>query len=394
MSERDYTNAKNNIDNIEHIDHIDHAGHTDHSDHKASGEIQSVQVTASGSYEVLIGEGLLSETGARMRGLLPGAETAFIVTDDTVDALYGDTLADSLRHSGFSVEKAVLPHGEESKNGGNYLKILNDMAKARVTRSDVLVALGGGMVGDLGGFCAATYQRGIACVQLPTTLLSCVDSSVGGKTAIDLDSGKNLAGAFFQPKLVLCDTTLLDSLSEDLFTQGCAEVIKYGVLKSPTLFALLERDGKAFDRTLVITECISIKRDYVCADEFDTGLRRQLNLGHTLGHAIEAASGFALSHGESVAAGLACVARASAKAGFCSEETACRIERLLSEFGLPVSTDYSIDLLMNHVLSDKKRMGKTLNVIVPEEIGRCRVEAMPVGDVKSFFEGEGVLSCV
>ena len=244
----------------------------------------------------------------------------------------------------------------------------------------MIVALGGGVVGDLAGFAAASYLRGIRFIQVPTTLLAAVDSSVGGKTAIDLPAGKNLAGAFCQPSLVLCDTDTLNSLPLDIFRDGCAEVIKYGVLYDPKLFAHLEEKGLSFDREAVITRCVELKRDVVMEDEFDTGARMKLNLGHTVGHGVEAKSHFAISHGKAVAIGMAIVSRASA----CADTP--RIVALLEQFGLPTRTDYSADDLFSYTLSDKKRSGGTVNLIIPRAIGDCAIVPTKVESLKSFIQ--------
>ena len=213
-----------------------------------------------------------------------------------------------------------------------------------------------------------------------TTLLAAVDSSVGGKTAIDLDVGKNLAGAFYQPRLVLCDIDVLKTLPVDIFRDGCAEVIKYGVLYDPELFDHLARCGISFDREYVITRCVDWKRNAVARDEFDTGERMLLNLGHTFGHGIEAHSHFTLSHGQAVAIGMAIVSRASR----CAD--AERIISLLERFGLPTAIDFSVEDILSYVLSDKKRTGGTVNLIVPESIGCCRIVPTPVESLKSFLE--------
>lgn len=348
--------------------------------------MKTVKVAASGKYEVLIGSGLLDRAGELVRRALPKAEKIAVISESTVRPLYGARVRKSLEGAGYIVSEYVLPCGEASKNGANFLKILNFLAENRLTRSDAVAALGGGMVGDLAGFAAASYLRGVACVQFPTTLLAGVDSSVGGKTAIDLDRGKNLAGAFCQPARVICDCDALGTLPEDVFTDGCAEVIKYGVLADAELFAHLEEKGRDFGLEYVLDRCVSIKRDYVCADEFDTGLRRQLNLGHTLGHAVEAASNFELSHGKAVAIGMAVVARAAAAEGLCPHECAGRITALLEKFGLPTKTGMDMDTLYGHMLSDKKRLGGTVNIIVPEDIGRCRVLPLPVERAGEFMK--------
>ncbi|HIT35169.1 MAG TPA: 3-dehydroquinate synthase [Candidatus Faecousia intestinavium] len=347
--------------------------------------MKTITVSASRTYDIRIGPGLLTTLGEAVRGL-GKEEKVFLVSDTQVYPLYGGAAEASLKAAGYSVSSFVFPAGEESKNGETFLKLLNALAQAGLSRSDLLIALGGGVVGDLAGFSAACYLRGIRFVQIPTTLLAAVDSSVGGKTAIDLSAGKNLAGAFYQPSLVLCDLDALDTLPEDIFRDGCAEVIKYGVLYDPELFSQLETSGLDFDREAVIARCVALKRDVVMEDEKDTGSRMKLNLGHTFGHAVEAHSRFTLSHGKSVAIGLAIIARASASMGICSEADAARIVSVLKAFGLPVQTQYTAEALLPYLLSDKKRSGGTVNLILPEAIGRCVVSPTPVSQLQSILQ--------
>ena len=341
--------------------------------------MRTVTVNASKKYDSQIGSGLLSTLGEEA-GKLGKAQTVCIVSDSTVFPLYGATASESLKKAGFSVVSFVFPAGEESKNGMTFLELLNFLAESKLTRSDLIVALGGGVVGDLAGFAAASFLRGIRFLQVPTTLLAAVDSSVGGKTAIDLPAGKNLAGAFCQPSLVLCDTDLLNSLPVDIFRDGCAEVIKYGVLYDAELFAHLEEKGLDFDREAVITRCVELKRDVVMEDEFDTGARMKLNLGHTIGHGVEARSHFGISHGKAVAIGMAIVSRAAN----CVD--ASRILNLLDKFGLPTCTEYTADELYTYTLSDKKRSGSTVRLIIPKSIGDCVILPTPVDALKSFIQ--------
>lgn len=341
--------------------------------------MRTVSVNASRSYDIHIGSGLLSGIGSLARKL-GKAEKVCIISESTVYPLYGKTVENSLEAAGFSVISYVFPAGEESKNGITYLRALNFLAENQMTRSDLIVALGGGVVGDLAGFTAASYLRGIRFIQVPTTLLAAVDSSVGGKTAIDLPAGKNLAGAFCQPSLVLCDTDVLHSLSAEIFRDGCAEVIKYGILYDPGLFEYLEETGLDFDRETVIARCVELKRNVVMEDEFDTGMRMKLNLGHTIGHGVEARSNFGLSHGKSVAIGMAIVSRAS-----CCPDTD-RIVRILEQFGLPTTIDYPVEDIYRYSLSDKKRSGSTVNLIIPKAIGDCAIVPTPVEDLKSFIQ--------
>lgn len=343
-----------------------------------------VKVNASTAYEVMIGAGLLSALGKEVSAVTK-AGIAAIVSDSNVWPLYGQTAKKSLENAGFSVISFVFPAGESSKSGATYLELMNFLAKNHVTRSDCLVALGGGVVGDLTGFAAATYLRGISYIQVPTTLLAAVDSSVGGKTAIDLECGKNLVGAFYQPKLVLCDTDTLNTLSVDIFRDGCAEVIKYGILYDPQLFSHLQEHGLSFDRETVITRCVELKRDVVAEDEFDTGSRMKLNLGHTVGHGVEAGSHYGVSHGKAVAIGMSIVSRGAAAQGICNRETADRIVMLLQQFGLPTATEFTCDVLYDAALSDKKRSGGIVNLIVPKAIGDCVIVPTPVEALKTFI---------
>ena len=347
--------------------------------------MKTIEVSASGSYQVKIGSGLLSTLGVQVAGICRSG-TAAIVSDSNVWSLYGKIATESLEKAGFRVVSFVFFAGEESKNGQTYLELLNFLASRQVTRSDCLIALGGGVVGDLTGFAAATYLRGIAYIQVPTTLLAAVDSSVGGKTAIDLPAGKNLAGAFYQPRLVLCDTDTLTTLPEEIFRDGCAEVIKYGVLYDPQLFSQLMLSGPDFDRESVIARCVELKRDVVAMDEFDNGPRQKLNLGHTVGHGIEGHSNFTVSHGRAVAMGMAIVARAAAAGGLCSRADADAIVQLLERFHLPTCTDYAAEDIYRCALSDKKRSGSKVNLIVPRAVGRCDILPTPVEELKSFIE--------
>lgn len=344
-----------------------------------------VKINASSNYEVKIGSNLLPLLGKEVTQVTK-VGTAAIISDSNVWPLYGEIAQKSLENAGFKVVSFVFSAGESSKSGSTYLALMNYLAKNNVTRSDCLIALGGGVVGDLTGFAAATYLRGISYIQVPTTLLAAVDSSVGGKTAIDLEQGKNLVGAFYQPKLVLCDTDTLQTLPEDIFRDGCAEVIKYGILYDAKLFDHLESNGLAFDREMVITRCVELKRDVVAEDEFDTARRMKLNLGHTIGHGVESASHYTVSHGTAVAIGTAIVSRASAKYGFCSVETADQIVMILQKFGLPIETDYSVQALYEAALFDKKRSGAIVNLIVPEKIGQCTISPTHIDKMKAFIE--------
>lgn len=347
--------------------------------------MKTVEIQASKTYEVKIGSGLLATLGEEILRL-KSVHKVLIVSDSTVWPLWGEHAKQHIESAGIPVSSFVFPAGEESKNGTTYLNLLNCLAENQLTRSDLLIALGGGVVGDLAGFAAATFLRGIRFFQIPTTLLAAVDSSVGGKTAIDLPAGKNLAGAFCQPSLVLCDLDLLSTLPQEIFRDGCAEVIKYGILYDPAQFSHLSRYGLDFHREDVISRCVELKRNVVMEDEFDTGLRMKLNLGHTVGHGVEAHSHFSISHGKAVAIGTAIVTRAAEKYRLCDSHTKDAILAILEQFGLPTRTNASPQELFLAALSDKKRSGNTVNLIVPHQIGTCQIHQMPVEELKSFIE--------
>lgn len=345
----------------------------------------TIEVNASKSYQIHIDSGLIPQIGTYARMLKDSGKVA-IITDSNVWPLYGDEIGSSLSASGFSFIHYIIPAGEESKNGEQYFRILNFLAENEITRGDLLIALGGGVVGDMTGFAAATYLRGVPYIQVPTTLLAMVDSSVGGKTAIDLPAGKNLVGAFYQPAMVLCDISALDTLPRDIFIDGCAEVIKYAILYDANLFDHLMQFGPTFDKAYVISRCIALKRDVVEADEFDTGARQLLNLGHTVGHSIEKNSNFTITHGKAVAAGMAIIAKASSNYGHCTTDVYAQICDVLKHFSLPISTEFTADVLANGALSDKKRFGQSVNLVLPKRIGECFLHKTPVSELESFFK--------
>ncbi len=345
----------------------------------------TINVKVSKSYDVLIGGGLLCDTGRLISSLFPSRRAA-VVTDDIVGRLYGERLAKSLESVGIEVSVFTIPNGEVSKSAVNFIAILNWLAERKITRSDNVVALGGGVVGDLAGFAAASYLRGVRLVQVPTTLLAAVDSSVGGKTGIDLDAGKNLAGAFHQPSLVVCDYNTLDTLNTQTVRDGLSEVIKYGVIGNEKLFDHVAEQRLNFDKEYVISECVKMKRDIVTQDEFDTGLRQLLNFGHTVGHAVEKCSRFAMTHGSAVAVGMSVISRASAKAGLCSSDCADRIVSVIKDIGLPTESPFGVDELYDILCSDKKVSGAVLTAVVPERIGKCVLKKFTLEGFKDFIK--------
>lgn len=339
---------------------------------------------ASHSYDVFVDEFTLDQLGEVCRDV-SGGDACCIVSDSNVAPLYLSRAKASLEAAGYTVSSFVFEAGEQSKTLQTYAQAQQAFTHAGLTRSSLVVALGGGVVGDLAGFAAATYMRGIRCVQVPTSLLACVDSSVGGKTAVDLPEGKNLVGAFFQPDAVLIDTSLLATLPEHFLIDGCGEVLKYGVIFDKELFAQLEACA-ASDMCLpeVIGRCVELKRDVVVADEKEAGARQLLNFGHTLGHAIEKLSNFTVTHGFAVACGMVLVAKASVARGWLSAADAVRIESTVRAWGLLAETEEPASAIYEAALADKKRHGSTMNVVVASEIGTSRIETLTLDDFRAF----------
>ena len=344
-----------------------------------------IPVNASRAYEVTVGRGILDTAGKSVRTLVKRATRAALVSDDTVYALYGKRVTASLEAAGLKVSAFVFPHGEAQKSPETLLSLWRFMAKEGITRTDAVIALGGGVTGDLSGFAAATYLRGIAVLQIPTTLLSMVDSSVGGKTAVDLPEGKNLAGAFYQPHAVLCDVDTLNTLPPETFASGMAEVIKYGMIRNEPLFSYLESTDTP-DVSAVIAASIEDKRAVVECDERDTGEREVLNFGHTLGHAVEHLSHFSLSHGEAVAVGMMLVTHAAVREGRIDAAVEKRLSALLTRYKLPTNTEESAERILSVAAGDKKRKGDKVTLVLPEKIGCVRREAFTLDVLLSYIK--------
>ena len=344
-------------------------------------QYNTISVKATREYDICIGRGILAGIGDMISPILGKCRLA-VLTDSNVDALYGSTMMEYLASAGYDACKYVIPAGEASKCAENLLAFLNFLAQEQLTRSDAVVAFGGGVVGDLGGLSASLYLRGVKYIQVPTTLLAAVDSSVGGKTAIDIPAGKNLVGSFYQPSLVCCDTALMDSLPSDIYRDGCAEVIKYGMILDAGLYDTLHTIP--FDREAVVTRCIEIKRDVVQQDEFDNGVRGLLNFGHTFGHAIEKLSDFGVSHGEAVAKGMVIAARIAPLCGLC--DVADELSALLLQYGFDITCGYSANEIYDALLSDKKRRGEKISVILPRATGDCILYDMPVEELKGLLQ--------
>lgn len=350
------------------------------------------------SYDVLVGPGLLSELGARVRALKPGAKAA-IVTDDIVGALYGAAARARLEAAGVATTVITMPPGESTKSFAGLEALCDQLLDFGLERSDVIVALGGGVIGDLAGLAAGLLKRGVDYVQIPTTLLAQVDSSVGGKTAIDTRAGKNLVGLFHQPRLVLADLTVLKTLPDRELRAGLAEVAKYGLIDDAAFFAwcvanssaLLTQDEASLAHAVGVS--VRAKARIVAADEREAGARALLNLGHTFGHAIEAATGMdgAVSHGEAVAIGMVCAFDFSARLGLCSGADAEAVRAGLSALGLPVSLPamaraQGVDAFVAAMMHDKKNSGGRLTLILATGIGAAFVQKnAPIDEVREFL---------
>lgn len=345
--------------------------------------MQAVTVRAeSRTYDVLIGRGLLGRAG-ELALEVTGPCRAAVITDDIVESFYADSLENSLRNAGFDPVRFVFPHGEASKDPDNLIRIIRFLAEQKLTRGDAVFALGGGVVGDIAGLSASLFLRGIRLIQIPTTLLSMVDSSVGGKTAVDLPEGKNLLGSFYQPFRVIIDPDVLSTLPAEIFADGCAEVIKYGQICRKEIFDWMEDPSAHLEQ--LIAECVKIKRDIVERDEKDTGERQLLNFGHTFGHGIEKCSGYQISHGKAVAVGMILMARGSEKMGTGSPDCLQTLTRIIEKTGLPTSTEYTAEEIFEAVLSDKKRSGGSITLVIPDEIGHCRLEKMEIETAKEYL---------
>ncbi len=334
------------------------------------------------SYEILIGAECLEGVSAHVENICPSGTVA-LVTNTTVFGLYGEKLLEALRAKALKVHTIVIPDGEQYKDYFWAYHILTEMLQAGLDRGSCLVALGGGVVGDIGAFCASLYMRGIALVQVPTTLLSQVDSSVGGKTGVNHPLGKNMIGTFYQPKLVWIDVSTLKTLPEREFLAGMAEVLKYGVILDREFFGFLEGSRQEILNLepevlqKVVKRCCELKAEVVSKDEREAGLRAILNYGHTIGHAIETLTNYrGFLHGEAVAVGMVAEAIISEALGYLNSDESQRIRTTINDYGLPVSIRMNIgpDAMLQAMARDKKARKGALTFVLPEQIGKVRIE--------------------
>lgn len=344
-----------------------------------------LSVNVGKPYDIIINSGCIDDVGKHVSDI-EGVKKCAIITDSNVGSIYGERVKKSLENNGIYTVIHTFEAGEKSKNVESIYGMLECLAENSFTRSDMIVALGGGVTGDMAGFTASIYLRGIKFVQIPTSLLAQIDSSVGGKTGIDLPQGKNLCGAFHQPSLVLIDPDVLSTLPEYYFSDGLAEAIKYGMIKSASLFERLENENaKDFIEDLIF-ECVDIKRKVVENDEFDNGERMILNFGHTFGHAIEKYYGFeAYSHGQGVAVGMMIAVSSGEELSLTAQGSSARLKKVLEKYNLPYSTDADCESLISTISVDKKCRGNDINFIFISEIGSSFIKKIPVNDFSNIF---------
>ena len=337
-------------------------------------------ISTTHPYDVIVGRDIIQDSSKFIAERFSKCK-ACVMTDSEVNTLYADQVVESLKQEGFTTTRVIFPNGEHSKSLNTYAKILEALAEDFFTRTDIIVAVGGGIVGDIAGFAAATYLRGISYVQITTTYLSAIDSSVGGKTSINLLGGKNLVGAYWQPSLVICDYGTFDTLSPEYILEGKAEAAKSAFVSDANLIPYIQQD----DFHHVVERCISIKKSIVEADELDTGLRQLLNFGHTIGHGIEKLSAFTVTHGQAVAKGMVVETKAAYALGLTSTDISAEISSILEGLGFDLSVDYSSDDLYRYALTDKKIYGDKITVVVPEAIGKCKLLKIPMSDLHEFI---------
>ena len=346
--------------------------------------MQRIKVKASTNYEVVIAKDLLKKAGVEIKKVIAPCKV-LIVTDDKVAVKYLDTVTNSMLESGYTVYNYVIKHGEKAKNADNFIKIQNYLAGLEFTRVDMLIALGGGVVGDLTGFVASTYMRGIRYIQMPTTLLAGIDSSVGGKTAIDLKAGKNLVGTFYQPSKVLFDIKTIETLPEKEYRNGLGEGIKYAVMEGGEIYDLV-KDGLSNDKLERFSAlCVKTKKEVVEKDEKEGGYRQILNLGHTFAHAIEKLSDYTIPHGKCVAMGLKIISDISLKNGWLTVEDSVKIEKMLRNNGLMTPPPFRVEDMIEVIRRDKKLKGDTITIVVINKIGKCDFVDIKIDRLKKYL---------
>lgn len=353
--------------------------------------MKTIDIKVSSPYQVIIGKKLLNDASSYLTPFI-NQRKVLIVTDENIQANhYLERLRDNIKPITEQVESLVIPSGEAQKNFGNVEKIIDLLASHHFSRNDLLIALGGGVIGDLVGFAASIYLRGIDYIQIPTTFLSAIDSSVGGKTAIDIAQGKNMAGAFHHPVVVLCDVDCFKSLPLHIFEDGCSELIKYAMIMNPELLKyLMERESPLgptdTDIEEIVSQCVQMKKAIVLEDEFDLGLRQLLNFGHTLGHAIEQLSHYEISHGRAVATGMLVFTHMAYSQGLIDDDLTGSLQKLLKAYHLlMIDITFSVEDILSTILNDKKRRGDLITIVLPEGFGHCELVEIKIDQFKDWL---------
>lgn len=344
--------------------------------------MKTIRVNTKRPYDIIIEEGSINKIGEMVAEKYPTPRKVCLMTDSSVGTIYADKVLESLNAAGFDTFRIIFPTGEHSKNLITYTNMLEALAEEGLVRSDIIVALGGGIVGDLAGFVAATYMRGIDYVYVPTSLLAILDSSIGGKTGVNLLFGKNMVGVFWSPGMVITDPTVLDTLPEENKREGLAEALKSAVVSDGTLVAHIESKNYEY----IIERCISINKTLIEVDEYDTGLRQLLSFGHTLSHGIEKLSSYSVSHGDAVAKGMVGEAKACAALGYSRNDISKELKKLLKDIGFNTDIFYDPQELYDVAIRDKKIRDGAVNIIVPEVIGKCSLRKISLEELKLFIE--------
>ena len=342
--------------------------------------MKTVKVQSSRPYDIIIEKGAINDVAKFIPDILSAPRKICVITDSTVRTQYAEVVTASLRNAGYDTFKILFPSGEHSKNLTTYSNMLDALSDEAFTRGDLILALGGGTVGDIAGFVAGTYMRGVNYIYVPTTLLAIIDSSLGGKTGLNLIGGKNLAGIFWTPSVVIVDPLVLETLPEDNLRDGLAEALKFAIISDSSLVTPIKDRNYSY----IIDRCISIKRPLVEVDEYDTGLRQLLSFGALIGNAIEKLSSYSTSHGEAIAVGMVAEARAAYNAGYSKVDVTSEIENTLNDFGFDTEINYKGEDLYRLALLDKKIRDGFVNIIVPDVIGKCSIRKITLPELENY----------